>query len=132
LARETQIHYELLANAQDSIEQAVELLAWGDETNNFGTEHSRLKRAIMFSNHSIELLLKEKLRRVHPAFVWESVEKYPSLDAKSVTVDVAIARLKSICDVTFSTSDERNLRSLRLTRNAIEHPSGRQRKKKPR
>jgi hypothetical protein len=121
LVRETQIHYDLLANAQDSIQQVVELLAWGNEKDNFGTEHSRLKRAIMFSAHSIELLPKEKLKRVHPAFVWECVEKYPSLEAKSVTVDVAIARLKSICDVTFSANDGRNLRSLRLTRNAIEH-----------
>jgi len=80
-----------------------------------------LKRAIIFSAHSTELLLKERLRRVHPAFVWETVEKYPSLEARSVTVDTVVARLKSICGVTFSASDESNLRSLRMTRNAIEH-----------
>jgi hypothetical protein len=121
VTRGTQVHYDLLANARDSIQQAVELLAWGEEMANFGTEPSRLKRAIMFSAHSIELLLKERLRRVHPAFVWEDVEKYPSFGARSVTGEGAIARLKSICGVTFSASDERNLRSLRLTRNAIEH-----------
>lgn len=115
-----QIHFDLLANARDSIRQAVQLLAWGDLEGG-RDEHSRLKWAIVFSNHSIELLLKEKLRQVNPAFVWENVDKYPSLDARTVTSDGAISRLKNICGLTFSATDERNLRSLRLTRNAIEH-----------
>jgi hypothetical protein len=45
----------------------------------------------MFSAHSIELLPKEKLRQVNPAFVWENVDKYPSLGARTVTVDTAIS-----------------------------------------
>ena len=53
--------------------------------------------------------------------VWENVDRYPSLDARTVTVDTAIGRLKAIGNVVISPDDERTLKSLRATRNAIEH-----------
>ena len=111
------IEFDLLNNAKDSIRQAVELLAFKD----IGSDHARLKHAITASTHCIELLLKERVRRINPAFVWENVDKYPSLEARTVTIDTAISRLKSIGNVVFSANDERNLKSLRATRNAIEH-----------
>ena len=58
---------------------------------------------------------------VNPAFVWENVDKYPSLEARTVTVNTAISRLKSIGNVQFTVAEERSLSSLRATRNAIEH-----------
>lgn len=116
MSRLTHIQFDLLTNARDSIRQAVELLAW----KNIGSEHARLKHAIANAAHSIELLLKERLRKENPAFVWEKVDKYPNLDARTVTVDAAISRLKNI-GVMFSEKDEKNLRSLRMTRNVIEH-----------
>jgi hypothetical protein len=67
------------------------------------------------------VLLKERLRQINPAFVWENVDKYPSLEARTVTVDTAISRLKTIGGLTFTDRDENMLRSLRRTRNAIEH-----------
>ncbi len=111
------IEFDLLSNAKDSVRQAVELLAFKD----IGSDHARLKHAITAAAHCIELLLKERLRRINPAFVWENVDKYPSLEARTVTVDTAISRLKSIGNVTFTPNDERSLKSLRNTRNAIEH-----------
>lgn len=111
------IEFDLLNNATDSLRQAVELLA----VKQIGSDHARLKHSITASAHCIELLLKERLRRVNPAFVWENVDKYPSLEARTVTVDTAISRLKSIGKVAFTADDERTLRSLRRTRNAIEH-----------
>lgn len=111
------IQFDLLANAKDSLRQAVELLAWKD----IGTDHSRLKHAITNAAHSIELLLKTRLRQVNPAFVWENVDKYPNLEARTVTFETAISRLKNIGGVTFAEKDEKILRSLRTTRNAIEH-----------
>ncbi len=111
------IAFDLLGNAQDSFRQAVELIA----LNEPGADHARLKHAITNAAHCIELLLKERLRRVSPAFVWENVDRYPSLEARTVTVDTAISRLKSIGQVSFSAEDERGLKSLRATRNAIEH-----------
>lgn len=112
-----QIRFDLLGNARDSIRQAVELLAWKD----IGDEHSRLKHAIVGVAHAIELLLKEKLRQTHPAFVWENVDKYPSLDARTVTVDTAVSCLRWMCGVRFSDQDATNVGALRKTRNAIEH-----------
>lgn len=109
--------FDLLTNATDSITQAVELLAYKE----IGSNHARLKRAIVASAHCIELLLKERLRRINPAFVWENVDKFGKLDARTVTVDVAISRLKSIGKVNISLVDENKLKSLRDTRNAIEH-----------
>lgn len=38
-----------------------------------------------------------------------------------MTVETAISRLKSIGGITFTANDENNLKSLRTTRNAIEH-----------
>jgi hypothetical protein len=112
-----QISFDLLTNANDSLKRAVQLLAWKD----FTSEHATLKHAITNAAHAIELLLKERLRRAHPAFVWQNVDKYPSLQAATVTSDIAISRLKSLCGVAFTPSDEKNLLSLRTTRNAIEH-----------
>jgi len=112
-----QIKFDLIENAKDSLRQAVELMAWKD----IGDHHSRLKHAIISSAHAIELLLKEKLRRANPAFVWENVDKYPSLDARTVTAATAISRLKRIADVALSDRDVGCLESLRQTRNAIEH-----------
>jgi hypothetical protein len=111
------IEFDLLNNAKDSLRQSVELLAFEE----IGSDNARLKHAITASAHCIELLLKERLRRINPAFVWENVDKYPSLKARTVTVETAINRLKSIGHVIFSPEDERNLESLRNTRNAIEH-----------
>lgn len=117
MPKSTQIKFDLLGNARDSIRQAVEILAWKD----IGGEHSRLKHAIVSSAHAIELLLKEKLRRTHPAFIWENVDKYPGLEARTVTVDTAVSRLRRLCGVRLSDQDVANVGSLRKTRNAIEH-----------
>jgi hypothetical protein len=112
-----QIKFDLLSNARDSLRHAVELLVWKD----IGTDHARLKHAITNAAHSIELLLKERLGQVHPAFIWEQVDKFPSLEARTVTVDYAVARLKKVGGLKFREEDERILHSLRKTRNAIEH-----------
>ena len=90
---------------------------WDDETN----DARRLKQAILGVSHGVELLLKERLRRVHPALVWENVDKYPNLSARTVGVGGALSRLANIGGVTFSTSDVALIRSLRDTRNAVEH-----------
>jgi hypothetical protein len=111
------IAFDLLGNAKDSLEQAIDLLAWAD----IGSDQAKMKHAISNAAHSIELLLKERLRQIHPAFVWENVDKYPNIEARTVSVDIAISRLKQIGGIKFADSDETNLRSLRKTRNAIEH-----------
>lgn len=111
------IAFDLMTNARDSLRVAVEALALRDS----GNEDARLKRAILSSAHCLELLLKERLRRVHPAFVWEDVDRYPSLDAQTVNTKTAVRRLRSVSGITLSADEEQTLESLRKTRNAIEH-----------
>lgn len=111
------INFDLLANAKDSLRQAVELMAWKE----VGDDHGRLKHAIGHAAHAVELLLKERLRRTNGALIWENVDKYPSLEARTVTVDKAVSRLKKIARITITDQDFDQLRSLRRTRNAIEH-----------
>jgi hypothetical protein len=113
MSRKPNIQFDLLSNARDSLRRAVEDLASEDG----GSDHSRLKHAILDSAHYIELLLKERLRRVDPAFVWENVDKNPRRTVKFLT---AIARLKNI-GVTFTANDEENLLSLYRARNDIQH-----------
>jgi len=111
------IEFNLVSNAQDSIIRAVGLLAWKEIAN----DGSRMKQAIMSIAHGVELLMKERLRRAEPALVWEDIDKYPKLDARTVTVEKAIHRLRHICGVNITDEDDRLLKSLRNTRNAIEH-----------
>jgi hypothetical protein len=111
------IEFDLLGNATDSIERAIDLVAWAGEQD----DARRLKQAVQTIAHGVELLLKERLRRVHPALIWEVVDKYPSLSARTVTSDGALSRLISIGGLTFSQKDMDLVRSLRSTRNAIEH-----------
>ncbi len=111
------IEFDLIGNAKDSFRQAIELLAHGE----IGTDHARFKHAIVSSAHCIELMLKERLRLIHPAFIWERVEAYPQLTAKTVTVDQAVLRLKNIGSVVFSPDDDEIIKAVRATRNAIEH-----------
>lgn len=116
--QEAKIEFDLIANATDSISRAIELLAWTQEEPN---EARRLKQAVLAIAHGVELLLKERLRRVHPVLIWENVDKYPSLSARTVTADIAIRRLENIDGLKFSEPDVELIRSLRDTRNAVEH-----------
>lgn len=111
------IHLSMLDNAQDSLSRAIELLAWRE----ISPDTSRLKQAILSVAHASELLLKERLSRTNQALIWEDVDKFPNIDARTVTVDKAISRLRKISGVPLSSEDEHLLRSLRNTRNAIEH-----------
>jgi hypothetical protein len=111
------ISFDLMTNARDSLRQAVEFIILQEPADS----HARLKHSITNAAHAIELLLKERLRREHPAFVWQNVDKYPSLSAHTVGSETALARVKSIAKVSLSEADEKHVKSLRDTRNAIEH-----------
>ncbi len=113
----TTIQFDLLTNATDSISYAIELLAWPDIRN----DERRMKQAILSISQGVELLLKERLRRIHPAFMFEDVDKFPSLDARTVGAERALMRLKSISGYLVRDSDAQLMRDLRRTRNAIEH-----------
>ena len=112
-----ELQFNLLENALDSVDYGIDLLVYEKEL----TDQVRYKRAILAISHAIELLLKERLRLIHPSLVWEKVEHFPSLEARTVTPETALLRLKNIGALAFSKEDEALLRALRKTRNAIEH-----------
>lgn len=111
------ITFNLVENATDSFAQAVDLFVL--DSSPF--EPSQLKRSILAAAHCVELLLKERLRRVHPAFIWENVDRYPNLDARTVNSSTAVDRLRTLAEIDLSDQDRRMLKNLRVTRNAIEH-----------
>jgi len=114
---EKEIELSLMQNAIDSLERSIDLLAWEEEQD----QAKRMKQAILSAAHGIELFLKARLRLIHPSLVWENVEKYPSLSARTVGIDSAISRLINIGGVALSSEDVQNIRTLRDKRNAIEH-----------
>jgi hypothetical protein len=67
------------------------------------------------------LLLKERLRQINPAFVWENIDKYPSLSARTVTLEKALSRLESIGGIQIEEKDKKALMACRNMRNAIQH-----------
>jgi len=73
------IKFDLISNAKDSLIHAVNHL-----TNPAGQTDGDFKIAIKDMYHVIELLLKEKLRQIHPAFIWTNIDKYPSDDTVTV------------------------------------------------
>ena len=53
--------------------------------------------------------------------IWEQVDRYPNLNARTVSSELAAQRLSAIGNINVEQSDLELLRSLRATRNAIEH-----------
>lgn len=110
------LRFDLINNARDSLKHAVQILAWPDTVSS-----DKYKQAILNIYHCAELLLKERLRQINPAFVWEYVDKYPSLSARTVSLEKAITRLESIGGIKIEDEDQQALMACRNMRNAIQH-----------
>jgi len=108
--------FDLITNARDSLAHAVSHLAGPD-----GNSPANLKIAVREVAQVVELLLKERLRRVHPAFAWENVDKYPSREATTIGTQKAVERLASICNIHLSPGARESIRACRRLRNDIEH-----------
>lgn len=63
------------------------------------------------------MLLKERLRREHPNFIFTNVAD----ETKTADVDVTISRLKKIAQVEFTNEEEKVIRELADIRNKMEH-----------
>jgi hypothetical protein len=109
--------FTLIENALDSLEHAIGHLNAVKSNSSVGT----FKRVILDLSHVAELLFKERLRQIHPAFVLSDVDKYPSNTAHTVTAAEALRRLQKIGGVEFKDSDQGALRTIREKRNEIEH-----------
>lgn len=106
----------LVENALDSLEHAIDHL-----TTKIDLTASDYKRVIVDLAHVAELLFKERLRVIHPAFILSNVDKYPSTFAHTVSAENALNRLKNLGNIEFSDADQSALKSIREKRNEIEH-----------
>jgi len=107
----------LVENALDSLEHAICHLNSMPKEPTTGT----FKRIILDLSHVAELLFKERLRQIHPAFILSDVDKYPSATAHTVTAADALRRLQRIGEVEFNEADQSALKTIREKRNEIEH-----------
>ena len=108
--------FNLLENANDSLEHAIQHLALVNKNGS-----SDWKRIIVDIAHVVELLFKETLRRKHPAFILDNIDKYPSDDPITVGAEKALKRLQNICNIKFSTDELNAINTARKKRNEIEH-----------
>lgn len=106
----------LIENALDSLEHAIDHLTAKSELT-----ASDYKRVIVDLAHVAELLFKERLRMIHPAFILSNVDKYPSTSAHTVSAENALIRLKNLEKMEFTDTDQAALKSIREKRNEIEH-----------
>ena len=106
----TELQLNLYENAIDSIKHAIE--HYTQDTD----EARRYKYTILHLAQGVVLLLKERLRREHPNFVFTNVAR----SSKTVDVDTAISRLEKIAglDLGYARNIVEELASLR---NGIEH-----------
>ena len=110
------IQFDLINNAKDSLNHAVEHL-----TNPDGVDPGDIKLVIREVAHVVELLLKERLRQIHPAFIWQDVDKYQLDEANTVTTDKAIERLAKLAGISLNKEARKTILSCRKIRNSIEH-----------
>ena len=92
--------FNLIENAKDSLEHAIAHMASAE-----GDAPGEWKRAILDLAHVVELLLKEKLRQVHPAFVFGNIDNLRSANAFTVSAKTASSRVQNICGVQFTKED---------------------------
>ena len=85
------LKFNLIENALDSLEHAIDHL-----TAKIDLAMSDYKRVITDLAHVAELLFKERLHMIHPAFILSNVDKYPSTSAHTVSAENALSRLKKL------------------------------------
>lgn len=109
------IEFDLVKNAKDSLNHAVEHLT------EHGLQPSDIKIAIREVAHVVELFLKERLSRIHPAFIWENVDDYRSYEARTVDLERAIKRLSKLAGITLHEDAWKTIQACKKIRNRIEH-----------
>ena len=108
--------FDLIENAKESLEHAVDHL-----TRQTPPTPNDLKRAILDVAHVVELLLKQALQEIHPAFIWEKIDDYPNDEKRMVGAELALQRLIKIGGVNFRPETVEGIKSTRTIRNKIEH-----------
>jgi hypothetical protein len=113
----TRVKFSLYQNGLDSIKHAVEHYV------SDSVEARRYKYAILHLSQGVLLLLKERLSKEHPNFIFVNVATDPT-DSKIKTVDSeeVLLRLRKIAGVNLESSKyDELIRQLNAKRNSIEH-----------
>jgi len=111
------IKYDLRKNALESLTHAIDHLTLGSE----GGRESDIKRVILDISHAAELLIKEAIGEINVAFIWRNVDKYPSLEAQTVSPIEGLERFSKIANISISDDDKSAVRTCVRVRNAIQH-----------
>lgn len=109
--------FNLLDNAKDSLAHAVEHLTNEGRDPSLGD----YKRVILDVSHTVELLLKERVGKIHPAFIWKKVDDYGDRDAQTIDTNQAVGRLLKLDGIILSPKALDTIKSCRRVRNSIEH-----------
>ena len=101
----------LLENSHSFLKEALDKAVFSEK------DPIQWKFAVFNLVQSIELSLKEKLRREHPALIYSDIDRLRN----TVSIDQAINRLSKISKLYFSRSDIKTLTSAKKWRNLIVH-----------
>jgi hypothetical protein len=101
----------LLENSHNFLEEALEKAVRAEK------EPLQWKYAIFSLVQSIELILKERLKREHEILIYQNIDK----PKNTVGLDLSIERLQKISSVNFSTYDLKAISSAKKWRNLIVH-----------
>lgn len=105
------IHLSLLENAYDSFNESLVKAQQAEEGNLF-----KWKFALLHLVHTIELLLKQRLYREHPLFIYEDIDRR----TRTVSLEKAVTRIQGL-GVHLSEDDVLSVRKSIKARNAIMH-----------
>ncbi|MBI5953307.1 MAG: hypothetical protein HY865_16755 [Chloroflexi bacterium] len=109
------LKFNLLENAIDSLQQGI-----GFALKDHPTQ-SELKLSVLLVAQSVELLLKERLKREHWSLIYTKVEQAGSSNANTVTINESIKRLEQIARVNLSEEEVETIFLLSDIRNRIQH-----------
>jgi hypothetical protein len=109
------LKFSLLSNALDSLVQGIEFAL------NHEGESSKLKLSILLLAQSVELVLKERLRREHWSLIFSKVDQAGVENAHTVTIKDAQKRLAAIASVNLTQDDGQIIKDLADVRNQIQH-----------
>ncbi|MFZ5758304.1 MAG: hypothetical protein ACOY32_01575 [Thermodesulfobacteriota bacterium] len=105
------LKFTLLENSRSFLAEALHKALLAEE------DVPQWKFAIFNMCQAIEISLKERLRREHPALILENVDK----GTRTVSPKGAIARLSKLCGVAISAADVAVIENVALWRNEIVH-----------
>jgi len=109
------LQFSLLENARSSLSHAILHLISENEPTSVD-----IKYGILDVTHTVELLLKERLFRIHPAFIYSNVDKFPNREAHTVDLITAKKRLLKIAEIDLKKYDK-VINEVKELRNTLQH-----------